>query len=143
MHRRAALHILNKARSMYATEHVYQPVNARDFRHLSHDFYNDMQQNLESLGFRHVGDVEDETVKRQKPDPRTFIRIMTSRDGIVNAGIYHIHPTIVWRLLMFVSGMRTKVVEFQSEMENGYQIVTTTVRSQDLFPTSPKLFRNF
>lgn len=144
MHRKAAIQILNKARSMYAAEHVYQTVNPRDFGHLSHNFYHDMQQDLESLGFRRVADVEDETVKRQKPDPRTFLRIMTTNDGTVNAAIYQIHPSILWRLLMFASGMRTtKVVELQTELENRYQVITTTVRSQDLFPNSPKLFRNF
>ncbi len=144
MYRTTALKILNRARSMYATEHTYRIVNPEDFRHVSLAFYNDMKQNLESLGFRYVADVEDETVKGQKPDPRTFLRLMISADGTVNAGIYHIRPTLIWRLFMFFVGMRaTKVVEFQTELANQSQIVTTTVRSRDLFPTSPRLIRNF
>jgi hypothetical protein len=129
---------------MHATEHTYRVVRPESFRHLSRDFYDSMQQRLQALGFRHVADVEDETVKRQKPDPRTFLRIMTTPDGVVNATIYQVRPTLLWRLLMFLSGMRaTRNVEFQTELENGYQVVTTTLRSQDLFPTSPRLYRNF
>jgi hypothetical protein len=144
MYRTTALRILNRARSMYATEHKYRAVNPNDFRHLSLGFYNDMQRSLQSLGFRQVADMEDETIKLQKPDPRTFARIMTTGDGIVNASIYHVRPTLIWRVLMFVAGMRsTKVVEFQTELENRSQVVTTTVGRRDLFPTSPKLFRNF
>lgn len=143
MYEEAARQILERVRSSYATEHKYRAVNAEDFGHLSLRFYNDAQKDLEALGFRRVVDVEDETVKRQTPDPRTFIRVMASNDGTVVAGIYHCCPTFVWRVMAFISGMRTRLVEFQTELENGYQVMTTAARRQDLLPTSPKMFKNF
>lgn len=128
---------------MYAQEHVYRPVKAQHFRHLSMAFYDSSQNSLERLGFHHVGDVEDEAVKRQKPDPRTFLRIMATRDGTVNAAIYELSPGFVWRILMIFFGITRKIVELQTELENGAQIVTMPVRDEKLFPSSPKLFRNF
>ena len=44
---------------------------------------------------------------------------------------------------MFFTGIRnTKIIEFQSELENGYQVVTTTAKSDFSLPSSPKLNRN-
>ena len=144
MYRKTALKILKKMRETFAYDHTYNTVNPDHFKHLSRSFYDGERDKLERLGFRHVADVEDETYKQQTPDPRTFLRIMTTRDGTVNAAICQIRPNLMWRLLMFIFGVRvTKTVEFQTELEDRTQVATTTVRSRDVFPNSPNLFRNF
>ena len=143
MYRAAAKQILKRVRDAYTKEHTHRTVRAQDFPHLDLAFYDRTQQALQRLGFSHVADMEDETVKQQTPDPRTFLRIMTNDDGTVNAAIYHIRPAFIWRILMFCTGMRnTKLVEFQTELENRYQVMTSTVRQKDLMPSSPKIFRN-
>lgn len=140
MHRKASLNILNTARNTYAHRQVYRIVNAADFPHLSRRFYGHVTGELEALGFRHVADVETENLKKNKPNPRTFTRIMANHDGSIRAGMYHICPVLPWRLFMFIFGMRrVKIFEFQSELDNGCHVLTTTASGDLLFLPAPKI----
>ncbi|HCE45052.1 MAG TPA: hypothetical protein DET40_16045 [Lentisphaeria bacterium] len=144
MYKSVALKILKRVRSNFEQTHTYRQVEANRFRHLSLEFYCEKQKELEHLGFSYLADFEDELLKKQSPDPRTFIRVMTSGDGLVNAGIYQIRPNIIWRILMYFFGVRhTRIVEFQSELENGCQIVTSNIQENFMMPTSPMLCRSF
>lgn len=144
MYRKLALKILNRVRSNYARPHTYRQVDASAFRHLSLRFYDETQKKLESLGFKYIADFEDELLKTQSPDPRTFIRVMTSNDGVAGAGIFQICPNIFWKVAMYFFGVKnTRIVEFQSELEGGYQVITSNVQGRFMMPSSPKLYRTF
>ena len=90
MYRSVAAKILNNLRSAYTHNHTWIEVNPNSFRHLSHKFYNETQKVLENLGFSFLADIENEYLKNRTPDPRTFIRVMTTRDGVINAGFYQL-----------------------------------------------------
>jgi len=139
-----ALQILDNLRNSYNQAYIYNEVNSDSFKHLSLKFYNETQKCLEQLGFYYLADIENEYLTKQSMNPRTFIRVMVHQDHLTNVGFYHIKPNILWRCFMLLIGFRkTKVIEFQSELENGSQIVTSNGDKDSILPTSPDLIRNF
>jgi hypothetical protein len=140
--RAVAYKILNRIRINYKLDPSYAEVDCRAFPHISKDFYETTQRSLEKMGFHLAGDVESDLLKRQTPNPRTFLRLMISSDGCTDAAITHLSPAFLWRVVLFFVGLRrTKLVEFQSELENGDQVSTTPIRQSSLLPCSPKIHR--
>jgi hypothetical protein len=134
--------ILKMMRKSCQADHQFVHVEASDFSHLSLAFYDRMQANLEQLGFKLLADIEDVKIRNMSPKSRTLMRLMVSSDRTVLAAIYHFKPSLLWRVLLWFMRMRVKyVVEFQSQLDGGDHILTTTISEKDLFPRSPQLHR--
>ncbi len=86
-HRDAARKIKDNLEATYAPAHEYRVVKAEEFPWVDLRFYDRAASELEGLGFRRLGDVENLTLTRANPSLRTFIRILASPDGAVSAGI--------------------------------------------------------
>lgn len=131
MYRKKALKILNKVRILYKDKHVFREINPEDFPHLSQEFYDTAQKELEAIGFRHLGDVENETAKKKIPNPRTFCRIMSSEDSTINVSIFQVKPNLFWRCMMFFVDNKMKkywkVIEMGTTFEDGFHLITTPV----------------
>src|SRR3954466_3196553 len=78
---RGAEQIHRDTKALYSTEHEYVPVNPAEFRFADLAFYDRVERELETHGFRSLGDWEDVTLSRTYPKMRTFIRHMVSADG--------------------------------------------------------------
>ncbi len=137
--------ILDSVRKNFDPTKTYEhrEVTFSDFPHLSKKFYNRSQNEVETLGFSFVADVENVSMTMSTPDPRSVIRICNNPEQTINCGIYQVKPRLFWRILMFLLGNRTtKVVEFQSELEDGTIVITTPVPDELLLPSSPQLIKN-
>jgi len=118
---------------------IFKEVEFQDFPHLSSKFYKNCTNVLTESGFKHLGDVEDQTQKAQSPDPRSTIRIMINKDSDIVGVIYHVKPKFPWPLFMFVMGIKSKIYEFETEFNNGYMITSTISKKGYAFADFPLL----
>jgi hypothetical protein len=124
-HALAAQNILNKMRSMFGVQHVFRPIDASQFSHLSQKYYSECEHKLNKLNFNKILDIEDVTVRSTSPDPRSFLRIMSNSESKISAAIYHAKPIFPWLVLMFFMRIPSKVFEFQSVFSDDAFIQTT------------------
>jgi hypothetical protein len=102
--------------TIYVPRHEYQPIDARLFRHLDLNFYDQVRDAF----------VENITLKGTANDFQTFIRFLTSEDYTVGIGLYHPKPKFWLRLLLWI--LRVKVgrtVDCETELSTGGYIVTS------------------
>jgi hypothetical protein len=78
-------------KALYETIHEFRPAEEDDFDDLDVDAYDSAQRQLEGLGFRHLGDIVDETIE-QISGMTTVVRVFASADGTTMAGFYHFVP---------------------------------------------------
>jgi len=124
--RNAADQIFTDLEKTYSSFHEFVPALAVDFADRDLSFYDLMAQALCSENFVLLGDVEDRTLSQTYPQNRTFLRILVSNSGRVQAAIYDATPKGFLRLVAWLSGMRhMKIVELESELQNGHFVVTT------------------
>ena len=108
----------------------FSSVDPSKFQHLCLRFYEKCEYRLLGLGFSVIGNVEDISMRKQRPDPKTFIRIMVDNDCTTTAAIYHIKPNAFWSALLYLSGFfHRKIYEFESEFTDG-SFITTTILSE-------------
>lgn len=83
--RKTAKKILDITREKFSIKHTYSTTNPKNFPHLDHRFYQQTSEKFSKLGFSYLADLEDLTLKAQKPDPRTFIKVYFSPEKTVLA----------------------------------------------------------
>lgn len=124
--RNAADQIFSDLEKTYSSFHEFVPALPVDFADRDLSFYDRMAQALGSENFVLLGDVEDRTLSQTYPQNRTFLRILVSNSGSVQAAIYDATPKGFLRLVAWLSGMRhMKIVELESELQNGHFVVTS------------------
>jgi len=123
---KVARNILRTVRNNFGGFHEFRSVFESKFPHIDINFYNKMQDRLELLGFTKVCDIEDLTIKKNKPDPRSFIRVMSNSRTGASSGIYHIKPKFPWPLILYFGKLGpSKVFEFETEFTDGHLICTS------------------
>src|SRR5262249_31324249 len=102
-------------------KHDWVPATASQFKHLDLAFYDDGQRFLEQQGFRVLGDEENVTL-RMPGNPRTFVRILLSKDQIITGGLYHFKPGWMLRVL---SARDAKVMDLETWFSDGSFVCTS------------------
>ena len=126
--------LMKMLEAVYQPEHEYVKVDENDFQHLDLNFYSTVTAGLKNLGFTHLSDEEDITLRDADEGPALFypimIRALVSEDGTIMAGLYH--PKMKWWISALVMLMRQhpgKIVDFETELSNGMFITTTNAKS--------------
>lgn len=135
--RRAAKNISRTLDDSFQANHIFRQVDAAQFPWLTESFYNRATQDIESAGFHHLADIEDETISSVHPDKRTFVRICVNETGTVRAAIYQI----------VVGGpqgnpkQRLQTTELITEFSDGTTLSSTTAPANRLLNTPPGQLR--
>lgn len=126
VNRDAARKIKDNLEATYAPQHEYASVEPEQFPWVDRAFYERTASELEGLGFRRLADMENLTLSRANPQLRTFIRIMTSKDGDVSAGIYDIKIRGWMKGLQWIGLVPKKLstVDLETEFEDGRFLIT-------------------
>lgn len=114
-------------------QHEYAPADPKKFPHIDHAWLNRSQQELESLGFRFLQDVEDLTLAR-KSGVKTFLRNHVSRDGSMMATLYHFKPGFLIRML---GGKDARVLDVETQFSNGEWICTGNAEAAGALQSPP------
>jgi hypothetical protein len=109
----------------------YQWVDPAKFLTADHDFYDETQAAIESLGFRLLGDRENLTLTRAFPKLRTFVRAMVSADGTISSYHYHLQSITPKRTL------NIQTIELGSELNDGTFLTTTNTLESAPGATNP------
>jgi len=125
----------NKA--MYGTIHEFRPASDEDFESLDPQLYEDAQDHLEKLGYRHLGDVVDQTIEETN-GMTTVLRVMSSTEGSVAAGVYHFKPPAMPRGF---EGKDMVMLDLSTEFSDGSFLLTANTKGLDLTTTATGLHR--
>lgn len=74
---------------LYSQVHEFRAATADDFESTDRGRYDAATQELSAVGFRHLGDVVDETISGMGL-PSPVIRVLAAPDGGASAGLYHL-----------------------------------------------------
>src|SRR6266702_774448 len=111
---------------IYVPRHEYRPIDARTFRHLDLNFYDQVRDVVVAQGCTWLGDVENVTLKGTPNDFRTFVRLLVSEDRTICIGLFHPRPKFWVRALIWI--LRVKIgrtTDFETELSNGGYLVTS------------------
>lgn len=134
--------LLRAVRGGFAPSHEYRQVDLADFGHLDLAFYERLSSLCDELGFVHLGDLEDLTLRREGPPSRTAIRVFSRLETGATCALYHFKPSPVWRLLMLIT--RTgpaKIFELETELTDGTLLQSTTAGERTRFSAPPSIRR--
>ena len=126
----SAQNLLDDAKATYSDRHVFERVSLNDFPHLDRQFYARATSTLESMGFRHVADLEDVTLTRVYPLTRTLIRSLLDGEGRVMAGLFDI-PLPFWMKASQAIGLYPKggqTLDLETELDDGTFLVTNNTK---------------
>jgi len=143
---RATEDILRHVQACYKPTHSYTSVDLREFRHVDRKFYADTQKFLESEGFVHLVDEEDQTLLSAPGNVlrRVPVRAMVSREGDVMAGFYHPRAKFWASILLFL--MRAKLgrtIDFETEYTDGSFVVTSNAESAGAMQNPPLIHTEY
>ena len=132
----AAEEIVADTKALYSQRHDFVEVSAssRRFRDLDHRFYARAKSQFEALGFGYLVDMEDQTVSRQYPKMRTFVRLFLGEDGAVCGAAFHMKVR-GWMRLLKLFGLLPKQAfyfDLETEFSDGTFLVTTNSFGADL-----------
>jgi hypothetical protein len=115
--------LVGNNKAMYDKIHEYRAANDEDFATLDRDAYERVTAELSSLGFRHLGDVVDQTIE-EISDVTTVIRVLGSTDGTTVASLFH---------FTMPGGDRkgSLMIDLQSEFTDGMFLVTSNLKGLD------------
>lgn len=129
---RSARQLYDHAKSLYSGLDEYALATPDDFGWLDIEYYDRSQQELQSLGFRHLADIEVLTATKASPKMRTFLRCLVNHEGSIQAAVYHIRVsgwmTVLTWLRFFPKNMY--IVDLETEFEDGTFLVTTACHRQ-------------
>jgi hypothetical protein len=126
--------------AVYGEPHELARVTADAFPEADLEFYDRIKRELETRGYRTIGDVEDLTMSRIYPQNRTFLRLLVDAGGMIRASAYHLHPRgVVISLLQLVQlfPRHLRVVELVSEIQ-GMFLVTSNTHGVDRLEPPPE-----
>ena len=125
-------------------KHEYREVQANRFRHLDKRFYENTQSKAENIGFRFVCDIEDVTLKSKKPDPRTFIRVMTHEQENSICAFYHVKPYFPWNLFFLLKSAKpTRITEFETFFDDESIVISSNTPKWGREKFDNKIYSSF
>lgn len=137
--RKAAEKNIAAIKSRFSKPHEFSIVDPSRYNHLSIQFFDKCKEILIAAGFLHLADIEDVSLRQQKPDPRTFIRVMLDQEKTTSVGIFQIKPNLMWSIAMFFLGFKLrKIYEFETEFSDGSFVTTTILPKSNLLPPCSK-----
>jgi len=113
--------------------HDYAPVQASGFRHLDLAFYDQSQRQLEALGFKLLGDLENLTLKA---NPRIFLRMMLNPETNAMAAMYHFKPGWMLRVL---GAKDAKVTDIENAFTDGTFVCTSNATKAGALNSPPQI----
>jgi hypothetical protein len=127
-------------KATFSKPHEFSIVEPLRFEHLSISFYDRCRNELASAGFSFLADIEDVSLKQHRPDPRTFLRVMTDQERSTVVAIYHIKPNLLWSVFLFIFGIRNrKIFEFETEFSDNSYILTSILPQSSMLPPCDKV----
>jgi hypothetical protein len=131
----AAQEMIAANKEMYGKVHEFRPADEEDFEDLNRAYYDDTRRELEGMGYRHLGDIVDETIEEQN-GLVTPIRVMSSADGTVQVGLYHFKmPNLPAKF----AGQEMLMCDLSTEFTDGMFLLTSNTQEADLTTTPPRL----
>jgi hypothetical protein len=124
-------------KALYGQIHEFRNADDEDFESVDRKFYDDAQQRFAELGFRHLGDIVDQTIE-QTNGLTTVVRVMSSTDGSTTAGVYHFKPPMMPRGF---EGKDLVMVDLSTEFSDGTFLLTSNTKGLDLTTTPTGLHR--
>ena len=123
--------MIGQQSSLWADDQQHRPAVAADFAALDRDWYQATTAALVAVGYRHLGDVVNQTMAEAAGRP-TVLRVLASADGTTAAAVYHVRlPT-----------GSDRVVEFDTELTDGTFVVTGNSADEDLITPTPAIRRH-
>ncbi len=129
----AAGQMLKNTRAMYDQEHTFRPASEEDFEDLDRDYYESTTATLSEAGFRHLGDIVDETIE-QLHGIGTPIRVIASLDGSTQVAIYHLD-------VPDPSGNIRLMCDVNTEFSDGTFLLTSNTLGADQMTPPPQIHR--
>ena len=120
--------MLQGNKALYENVHQFRAAEEDDFEFLDLPAYEDAARVLAGLGFRHLGDVVDETIE-ESTDITTVIRVLASTDGATTAAFYHLTPPTRPRGFR---GKRLLMCDLATEFTDGTFLATANTKGRDL-----------
>lgn len=113
-------------KTIHSGQHEYRAATPADMRGLDRAFYESVTARLGAAGFRHLGDLVDETSARAIRSMRTVDRIVLSPDGTVTGGICHVKYSGFARLLQILGKLNRNVrmLSLGTELDDGTFVTT-------------------
>jgi hypothetical protein len=90
-------------------------------------FYDFSQRELEGIGFRFLGNIEDATLSKVHPDKRTYVRLLVVSDGATRAAIFQVKTILT--------------IELLTELADGGCLLTTTAPMNRVLDAPPGVVR--
>jgi hypothetical protein len=130
---KAGAEMLGQTRAMYETLHDFRPATPADFEGLDRRYYEETAQDLAGRGFRHLGDLVDETIE-ETSGITPPIRVLVSADGTTMVALYHLIPPGT------PDGAEPMLMcDVTTEFGDGVQLVTSNAEGADLMTPPPQI----
>jgi hypothetical protein len=128
--------------ALFSGEHEYRDVVPADFPYADVAFYDRVQKELEAIGFRRVGDVEDLTLSRVYPERRTFVRLLVDDAALIRVGAFHLRARGGLVGVFATIGVVPRdlhVVELVTELPRGRFLITAPTKGLDRLDPPPEV----
>lgn len=128
---KAGADMLGQTRAMYDTLHEFRDAEPDDFEGLDREYYERTTRDLNERGFRHLGDLVDETIE-EVSGACPPIRVLASSDGTTMVALYH---------LPMGEGDKMLMCDVTTEFSDGTQLVASNTEGSDLMTPPPQIER--
>lgn len=134
--RRLFRKILRMQKHLYGGMHEWRRVDAENYPHLDHEYYDRTQGFLAAHGFRHLGDFENTTLTGSAINPKCFLRVMSGMDGSVAAAYYQVAGPNAMQVSRLPA---TRFVEFEAESADGRFYCVSNTGGVDQIKNPPSM----
>lgn len=132
--------IVDLTKQIYGQVHEFRAATEADFDKLDRTAYDAATRELESRGFRQLGDVVDSTIEKLR-GMTPVLRVFASADGAIKAAAYHFVSGPTRRQ---PDGLQLFVCDLGTEFTDGTFLASSNTEGVDLMtppPTIRKLLR--
>jgi hypothetical protein len=124
--------IIGQNKALYDPPHEFRDAGDDDFSALDRTWYDATTAELETTGYRPLGDIVDVTIE-QAMGVSTVIRRLISADGTTMVGLYHVATP---------DGHNFRITDLETEFTDGTFHVTTNSGDGDLTTPPPQIHAN-
>ena len=129
-HTQVAQAIVAQIRTMIDHRARYEPVNASDFPDRDLTFYESVERELATVGFRTIGDFEDAALIITDPAKKSFVRFALGAHGAIGA---------MWFEVPAAEGNALQCLVLHSWLANGPVLVTARGTIDNGLPMPPEI----
>lgn len=138
---RAATAIEHATESLKDTSREYARAHAEYYRNLDIAWYDRTAEALQSAGFKRFDDIEDVKHNQERPNTRSFIRVLLSLDGSTMASLFHYVDTSPAARYASLNDVRVACLE--TEFSDGSFVATTNGPPEADFEYGPMIETRF